>query len=89
WFGPNKKYLCHCRSGGCDEKGVCREAGGRCARGWFGEGCQYGDILINAPFILTDFDDKTCKRIVSQVKFYIYNQHYVTWIRVVSQHPGN
>ncbi|KAH9502202.1 hypothetical protein Btru_070385 [Bulinus truncatus] len=63
YFGENNSYLCHCLEGACDEKGYCNSSQGRCATGWFGEGCQFRSLTGDRHGtlgVLADNDVKTC-----------------------------
>ncbi|XP_060595353.1 uncharacterized protein LOC132749560 [Ruditapes philippinarum] len=73
-FGDNCGFMCHC-NGNIECDVVTGDCSSGCARGWYGPGCQYRDILENKyskfsdtsdSLLITDGDPNTCSQQVKR-----------------------
>ncbi|XP_059153647.1 uncharacterized protein LOC131939379 isoform X3 [Physella acuta] len=84
-IGENKQFACHCQDSKCEVDGQCKP-GFNCKGGWFGNTCQYVDILgMNSnKNILTDGNDNTClPATTDNVTLYLGDTYTTSLIRFV------
>ncbi|XP_059153646.1 uncharacterized protein LOC131939379 isoform X2 [Physella acuta] len=84
-FGENKQFECHCQDSKCEVDGQCKP-GFNCKGGWFGNTCQYVDILgmYSNKKILTDGNDNTClPATTDNVTLYLGDTYTTSLIRFV------
>ncbi|XP_059153670.1 uncharacterized protein LOC131939403 [Physella acuta] len=84
-FGEKNQYDCHCENRKCELDGQCKP-GFKCKLGWFGNRCQYVDILgsYKNNHILTDGNDDTClDTTVKNVTLCLGNIYTPSFIRLV------
>ncbi|CAL1529480.1 unnamed protein product, partial [Lymnaea stagnalis] len=91
YFKNSKPLLCHCSDGNCNDAGDCPTTN-KCARRWFGPGCQQRSLpnsLEGIMPVLFDNDDTTCLgKTINTMKLSFGHNHNFTWLRLVFGQTG-